>query len=214
LTPHPFLQDPKIVVGSSDLTFLLLYLLSQCGLGAFHGPMVAPNFGHVPSPLTDDFFLKVLSPRMSDQTLAYPSVEVLKDGVGEGVLTGGCLSMVCESIGTTFEIQTEGHILFLEDIQEPPFRIDRMINYLKAAGKLKGVRGIIFGKMEQCHPLPEAGYTLQEVLLDSLIDFEGPILYGFPSGHGADNVTLPFGVRVLVDGKTGGVTLLEPAVIS
>ncbi len=214
LTPRLFLQDPKIVVGSSDLTFLLLYLLKQCGLVVFHGPMVAPNFGHVPSSLTDDFFLKVLSPRISDETLTYPSVEALKNGMGEGVLTGGCLSMVCGSIGTPFEIETEGHVLFLEDTNEPPFRIDRVLNYLKATGKLKGIRGIIFGKMDRCHPSQEAGYTLQEVLLDSLTDFKGPILYGFPSGHGGDNVTLPFGLRVSVDGKRGRVILLEQAVVS
>ncbi len=209
LEPQLFIQNPKVVVGSSDLTFLLLFLLKQCELVSFHGPMVGPNFGRKPSKTTDEFFLRNLFAEYTKTPCTYPVAKVLKKGVVEGVLTGGCLSLLCQSISTPFEVETEGSVLFLEDIDESPYRIDRMLTYLKAVGKFEGVKGIIFGTMEKCHPLPGEAYKLQEVLLDCLDDFPGPILYGFPSGHGEHNVTLPLGVRVGLDGNHGELKLLE-----
>ena len=212
LDPELFLQNPKIVVGSSDLTFLLFFLLKQCGMISIHGPMVGPNFGRKTSSKTDEFFLKVVSSVSEGDSLVYPPVQVLKRGNAEGVLTGGCLSMVCASIGTPFEVDTKGTILFLEDIDERPYRIDRMLTYLKIAGKLEGVKGIIFGTMEKCHPLQDEPYTLIDVLKDCLSDFEGPILFGFPSGHGDLNLAIPIGVRAYLDGATGELQLLERGV--
>jgi len=122
LEPELFLQNPKIVVGSSDLTFLLLFLLKRCGIVSIHGPMVGPSFGRKPSSKTDEFFLKVVSLDSKGDSLIYPPVQVLNKGTAEGILTGGCLSMVCASIGTPFEVDTKGAILFLEDVDERPYR--------------------------------------------------------------------------------------------
>jgi len=203
-------ENPKIFVGSSDVTTLLLYLVQTCGIVAFHGPMLAPNFGKRASARTDEFFLKLLTRPEPAGRLDIPGVKTLKAGTAEGTLTGGCLSILSLSIGTPHEIKTHGSILFLEDIDEAPYKIDRMLTHLKQAGCFKGVQGIVFGKMVDCQTKPEEDYTLEDVALDVLSDFRGPILYGFPSGHGEENVILPFGMKVRI--SSGGIEVLEAAV--
>jgi muramoyltetrapeptide carboxypeptidase len=203
-------KNPKIFVGSSDVTTLLLYLTQTCGMVAFHGPMAAPNFGKKPSALTDEYFLKLLTRKKPAKRMEIPGVKTLKPGTAEGTLTGGCLTILSLSLGTPHEIKSKGSILFLEDIDEAPYKIDRMLTHLKQAGCFKGVRGIVFGKMVNCQPKPEEGYILEDVILDVLSDFRGPILYGFPSGHGDENVALPFGVKARI--SDGGVEILEAAV--
>jgi len=209
LKPEVFIQEPKFVMGSSDLTFLLLFLLKQCQMVCFYGPMVAPNFCRKVSSLTKEYFLRNIFSNQAEIPFSYPLVEILRKGKTEGVLTGGCLSLICQSIGTPFEIETEDRVLFLEDVEEAPYRVDRMLTYLKSVGKLKGVKGMIFGTMENCQAIPGSSYHLKDVLLDCLKDFPGPILYGFPSGHGQHNVTLPLGVKVGLDGDNGELNLLE-----
>ena len=203
-------RSPKIFVGSSDLTLLLHFLRSACRLVTFHGPMVSPNFGKYSSPTTNGEFVRILGATTPPGPIDVTGVKVLKGGSGEGVLTGGCLSLVCQTIGTPYEIQTEDAILFLEDINEPPYRIDRMLTYLKQVGKFDGVRAVVFGLMPDCHPSPQELYTLEDVIRDVLADLPCPILYDFPSGHGGTNVTLPFGVRAAVEGAT--LSILEAPV--
>lgn len=203
-------RSPKIFVGSSDLTLLLHFLRSACRLVTFHGPMVSPNFGKYSSPTTNGEFVRILGATTPPGPIDVTGVKVLKGGSGEGVLTGGCLSLVCQTIGTPYEIQTEDAILFLEDINEPPYRIDRMLTYLKQVGKFDGVRAVVFGLMPDCHPSSQELYTLEDVIRDVLADLPCPILYDFPSGHGGTNVTLPFGVRAAVEGST--LSILEAPV--
>ena len=203
-------RSPKIFVGSSDLTLLLHFLRSACRLVTFHGPMVSPNFGKYSSPTTNGEFIRILGATTPPGPIDVTGVKVLKGGSGEGVLTGGCLSLVCQTIGTPYEIRTEDAILFLEDINEPPYRIDRMLTYLKQVGKFDGVRAVVFGLMPDCHPSPQELYTLEDVIRDVLADLPCPILYDFPSGHGGTNVTLPFGVRAAVEGST--LSILEAPV--
>ena len=203
-------RSPKIFVGSSDLTLLLHFLRSACRLVTFHGPMVSPNFGKYSSPTTNGEFIRILGATTPPGPIDVTGVKVLKGGSGEGVLTGGCLSLVCQTIGTPYEIQTEDAILFLEDINEPPYRIDRMLTYLKQVGKFDGVRAVVFGLMPDCHPSSQELYTLEDVIRDVLADLPCPILYDFPSGHGGTNVTLPFGVRAAVEGAT--LSILEAPV--
>ncbi|MFZ5877369.1 MAG: S66 peptidase family protein [Nitrospirota bacterium] len=195
-------RSPKIFVGSSDLTLLLHFLRTACGFVTFHGPMVSPNFGKYSSPTTSESFVRILGATRPPGPFEVRGVTVLKGGGAEGVLTGGCLSLVCQTIGTPYEIQTDGAIVFLEDINEPPYRIDRMLTYLKQLGKFARARAVIFGLMPDCHPAPHESYTLHDVIRDVLGDLRCPILADFPSGHGGTNVTLPFGVRAAVDGAT------------
>ena len=210
LDPTVIARSPKNFVGSSDLTVLLHFLHTVCGFVTFHGPMVSPNFGKYSSPATNDSFIRMLSAIIPPGPFDVTGVKVLKGGSGEGVLTGGCLTLVCQTIGTPYEIQTDDAILFLEDINEPPYRIDRMLTYLKQLGKFNRVRAVVFGLMPDCHPSSQDLYTLEDVIRDVLGDLPCPILIDFPSGHGGTNVTLPFGVRAAVEGNT--LSILESPV--
>jgi muramoyltetrapeptide carboxypeptidase len=203
-------RTPKIVVGSSDVTLLLHCLQTHCRFVTFHGPMVSPNFGKYSSATTSEAFARILSATTPPGPFEVQGVKALKSGSAEGVLTGGCLSLVCQTIGTSYEVLTEGAILFLEDINEPPYRIDRMLTYLRQIGKFDKVRAVIFGLMPDCHPSPHELYTLEDVVRDVLGDLSCPILLDFPSGHGGTNVTLPFGVQAAVEGTT--LSVLEAPV--
>lgn len=210
LDPAVLARRPKIFVGSSDLTLLLHFLRATCGWVTFHGPMVSPNFGKYLSATTNTSFLQMLSAVTPPGVLAVDGVKVLKGGSAEGVLTGGCLTLLCHTIGTRYEIETDDAILFLEDINEPPYRIDRMLTYLKSLGKFDRVRAVIFGLMPDCHPASQDLYTLEDIIGDVLGDLTCPILLDFPSGHGGTNVTLPLGVRAAVDGTV--LSILEAPV--
>jgi muramoyltetrapeptide carboxypeptidase len=141
-------------------------------------------------------------------------VKPLQQGSAEGVLYGGCLSMLVESLGTPYEINTEDTILFIEDVAAKPFQIDRMLMHLKLAGKLDSVRGFIFGEMLDCIQAPNQGYTLEEVVMRVIGELKVPVAYGVRSGHvSRENITLPLGIAALLNVGSGGVTLeiLEPA---
>ncbi len=193
---------PKIFVGCSDITTLLVYLSQKQGFVTFHGPMVAPSL-HISSPLEN--LLKVLSGEKME--MRAPGAIPLKQGCAEGILTGGCLTLLCTTIGTPYEIDTSDRILFIEDIGEAPYKIDRMLNYLKALKKFDPIRGLIVGQMPGCEP-----DTLPEIIQETLSDFDFPILFSFPSGHGDSLFTLPFGTPVRMDANETTVTLLSPAV--
>jgi muramoyltetrapeptide carboxypeptidase len=136
-------------------------------------------------------------------------VQVLVPGHAHGMMYGGCLSLLCASLGTPYEIETRGAILFIEDVAEPAFRIDRMLMQLKLAGKLDEVGGIIFGEMLDCARGVQ-GYTLQDVVLRVVGDLGIPVAYGLPSGHVTRrNITIPLGVAAQLD--AGASVLLRHA---
>ena len=197
--------SPKIFVGSSDITTLLHFLSKKLSWVTFHGPMVATQFGKNPTVSMEKNFLQILSGEAVE--MRFPGVTALRSGAAEGVLTGGCLTLLCATVGTDYEIETEGKILFLEDTDEPPFRIDRMLTYLKAIKKFDSVEGVVFGQMPRCQP-----ELLSEIIMDILADFRFPILFGFPSGHGDGTATLPFGVSVRLDGGVCSLRMVESAV--
>jgi muramoyltetrapeptide carboxypeptidase len=205
-------RHPKILVGSSDVTALLLYLVHRVGTVAFHGPMVAPNFGRSPSALSSEGLLQAICPSESGGRVRFGGLAGWRKGSARGKLTGGCLSVLCAMLGTPYEPDTRGSVLFLEDVNEAPYRVDRMLTQLKTAGKLAGVRGLVFGKMIDCHPASGAGYGLEEVILEAIGDFEGPVLFGLPAGHGGEQITLPFGVEAELDGNSGVFQTTESGV--
>src|SRR6185369_17133827 len=187
---------PKIFVGYSDLTTLLTYFTDATGLITFHGPMVAKDFAHADG--VDQNSWECALNGSSEWELELDSdVRPLVVGSGEGILYGGCLSLLVASLGTPYEIRTAGTILFLEDVAAKPYQIDRMLMQLKLAGKLERVQGIIFGEMPDCVQPGGQDYTLREVVAEVLKDFPGPIGWGVRSGHLADyrqpGVTLPIG---------------------
>ncbi len=194
---------PKIFVGCSDISTLLLYLSKKYGFVTFHGPMVAtPSFK---TALSFEYLIKVLSGEKVE--MRAPGVMSLKQGCADGILTGGCLTLLCTTIGTHYEIETNDHILLIEDIGEAPYKVDRMLNYLKALKKFDHIRGLIIGEMKDCNP-----ELLPEIILEILSDFDFPILFSFPSGHGDALFTLPLGTLVRVNANNPTITLLSPAV--
>jgi len=214
IDPDVIRQNAKIVNGSSDITILLNWIV-RAGVVSFHGPMVATAIREGTSGYDRAVLLDLLQGR---RAVSFPTegTSVLRSGLGEGRLTGGCLSLVVATLGTDHEIDTQDAIIFLEDADTKPYQIDRMITHLKQAGKFEGVRGVIFGEMLNCEQNVNQGYTLQEVLRDLLREFTFPILFGFPTGHTSrPNVIVPIGVRARLDLTSSApiFELLEPAVI-
>jgi muramoyltetrapeptide carboxypeptidase len=208
-------KHPKIFVGYSDLTCLLTYFADATGMVMFHGPMVAKDFGRIDGVELNSW-QNALSGNSQWTVEVNPEVTPLAEGSAHGILYGGCLSILVASLGTPYEIQTEGTILFLEDVAAKPFQIDRMLMQLKLAGKFDGVRGIIFGEMLDCvqNPGKDQGYTLEEVVLRVIGDLGIPVAFGLRSGHVTQrNITLPIGVRAALttDGTKVELKILEPA---
>ncbi len=207
-------DHPKPFFAYSDLTGIQLRLLDRLGLPAFHGPMVAADFY-----LEDGVHLPSFHSALAAQPYSVgPSegLRVLKHGTASGILYGGCLSILVSLLGTPWEPQTEGKLLFIEDTGAKPYQIDRMLWQLRHAGKLDGVRGLIFGEMLNCASPGAPPELLDEVILRVFQDFEGPIAIGLRSGHvSRQNVTLTFGVQAeLVASDIPELRLLEPAVIA
>ncbi len=196
---------PKIFVGYSDNTSLLTYFANSAGFVVFHGPMVAKDFCSADG-LDLDSWQNSVGGTPEWAIKVHSEAKSLVEGSAEGILYGGCLSILVASLGTPYEIQTDGTILFLEDIAAKPFQIDRMLMQLKLAGKVRGVRGIIFGEMLDCvqNPAKNQDYTVEEVVRRVLGDLAVPITYGLRSGHvSRQNITLPFGVRAALSVGTG-----------
>lgn len=206
--------NPKIFLGYSDITCLLTYFLDAAGLVTFHGPMVSKDWNHA-NGIDLASWLSALSNTAAWGVPVNESVRALTEGEAEGTLYGGCLSILVASLGTPYEIKTEGTILFLEDIAAKPYQIDRMLMQLKLSGHLSGVRGIVFGEMLDCQQSKDQDYTLQEVIKRIVGDLGIPVAYGLKSGHvTSNNITLPFGMtaRLQVQGSRVVLKILEAAV--
>ncbi|MGI9101587.1 MAG: S66 peptidase family protein [Terriglobales bacterium] len=206
-------KHPKIFVGYSDNTCLLTWLHDATGLVTFHGPMLTGDFARA-GGVHESSWEAATGGAASWQVAADPMV-TLVPGTAEGALYGGCLSIVVASLGTPYEARTEGKLLFLEDVAAKPYQIDRMLMQMRMAGKLKNVRGIVFGAMMDCVQSPDQPYTLQEVITRVVGDLGIPVAYGLPSGHfpGA-NITLPFGIKaqLTASAQRAGLEILESAV--
>jgi muramoyltetrapeptide carboxypeptidase len=211
-------SHPKAFIGYSDNTSLQSYFCDAAGIVTFHGPMLAKDFAKADG-IDIDSWQAALSGR-ENWRFDFDSnsgIKPLAQGSADGVLYGGCLSMLVESLGTPYEIRTEGTILFIEDVATKPYQIDRMLMQLKLAGKLNGARGLIFGEMLDCVQAPNQGYTLEELVMRVVEDLKVPVAYGLRSGHvSRQNITLPIGVRAVLNVGGSGVTLeiLEPATIA
>jgi muramoyltetrapeptide carboxypeptidase len=209
-------SNPKIFIGYSDITTLLTFFVDAGGLITFHGPMAAKDWARAGGVDAASWQAALGGATEWDLKLGADSgVSGLVEGATEGILYGGCLSILVASLGTPYEIKTDETILFLEDLAAKPYQVDRMLMQLKLAGKLDGVRGIVFGEMMDCVQNANQGYTLQEVVMRIVSGLEVPVAYGLRSGHvTAGNITLPFGVRagLTVGGGQVGITILEAAV--
>jgi muramoyltetrapeptide carboxypeptidase len=179
-------------VGCSDITVLLIYLLQQCFVIPFHGPNVATSQFIQGG---EEMALALKKALTSSEPIGEITCSVLRSGTAQGAIIGGCLSSLVTTVGTPYEPDLQGKILFVEDVNEPPYKIDRMLTHLKSAGKLAGVKGVVFGQMPGCDT--DNG-LLREAIVDALSTIPGPIFFGFPSGHGPRNLTIPLGVPVRI----------------
>ena len=215
LNPAKIAGHPKIFMGYSDITTLLTCFTEAARFVTFHGPMVTKDFA-----LADGVDLVSWEAATTGIAIweitstADSGVVGLVDGMGEGILYGGCLSLLVASMGTPHEIRTDGTILFFEDVNAKPFQVDRMLMQLRLAGKLRAVRGIVFGEMLDCVQSGQQEYTLQEVVLRIVGGLGVPVAYGLRSGHVTrKNITLPIGVRASlhVNGADVQLKILEAA---
>jgi len=199
-------KHPKPLVGYSDITFLMLFLLRETRCPVFHGPLVS-TLGSRLSRFSIGHFRDALT--SSDPLRKMPSqgLKALRPGKARGRLTGGCLSLVTASLGTPWEIHTDRSIIFLEDQGEAPYRIDRMLTQLRQAGKLNGAKGLVFGQMPGCGK----ARNLLSAISSGIGDFKGPVLTGFPSGHvkGSTFLTLPLGVTAELNGNAPSLSILK-----
>ena len=195
--------NPKIFVGHSDLTTLQTTFLDHTKLVAFHGPMVCKDFA-INDGVDWSSWQNAVSGAIGWEIGEGSGAKPLRAGEAEGILYGGCLSILVAALGTPYDINTLGTILFLEDIAAKPYQIDRMLMQLKLAGKLKNVQGIIFGEMLDCRQTPNQDYTLEEVVLRVVEDLKIPVAFGLRSGHvSRANITLPFGVNARLEVGNG-----------
>lgn len=218
-------KTPKIFIGYSDITAMHLAIQRHAGLVTFHGPVVISEF----TAFTQTWFRRALfettplgavtNPPVSNALRPEHTLRVIRPGKARGRLVGGNLTLVSTTLGTPYEIETRGRILFLEDVDEQPYGIDRMLTQLRLAGKLHAAAGIIFGECHECrpsefHPSFESTLSLGEVLDDILGKLDIPVLSGLTIGHTGDQLTLPLGAMATLDADKGELVIEEAGVVA
>lgn len=208
---------PKLLVGYSDVTMLQAFLWTRFRWTSLHGPMVAAGFNNgagARSGYDLGSFTDASSGKRDSWTLALDA-EPLSRGEASGLLLGGCISLIETTLGTPWEFDTRGAILFLEDRGVKPYQLDRMLLHLQQAGKFQGVRGIVLGDFPDCEPPMEGSPSVRDVCRRILAPLRVPIVFGAPIGHTErPMLTIPFGVRArLHAGGEGKLEILEPAVV-
>lgn len=193
-------NHPKIFWGYSDITFLHTAIQQQTGLVTFHGPMLASDIGKEDvSSLSKEYFKQLFEPTCIHYTEEISPLESLIDGKVTGTITGGNLSLIVSTLGTAYEIDTKDKLLLIEDINEEPRAIDRMLNQLYMAGKLNDAIGLIIGDFNHCVPERELSLSLDEVIFHYAHKVKKPALKGFKFGHCNPQISIPLGVRAEMD---------------
>ena len=206
-------RHPKILVGFSDITALSLGLYANTGLVTFAGPMVAAEFASGMDADTAEALWRMLRRKTESQRLPRcDDVQAMAEGVAEGTLLGGNLAVLCSLIGTPWLPDLKGAILFLEDVGESVYRIDRMMLQLRESGVLRGLAGVLFGSFTAI-PDDNQQRELADVLKEYVLPLEIPVLTGIPFGHIPHKITLPIGARVRMDTQLRSVTVLHPVII-
>lgn len=219
---HVIRANPKVLIGYSDITALLYGIYIKAGLIAFHGPVGTSTF----NDFSVDNFKKVLmNPEPNtvfenstgDNDKNIYGVTTIVDGKGRGRLAGGNLSIMVSLIGTSYDVSFSNKIVFIEEVGEEPYRIDRMLTQLIEAGKFKKASGIMLGLFKDCEikkedPSFRKSFTLMDVLMDRLSGLNIPVVYGMSFGHVNDKFTIPFGAVAELDSVKQTITLLDSAV--
>lgn len=212
-------NNPKVVIGYSDITALIQAIFLKTGLVGFHGPVGASEM----TKFTQREFSAVVMEGNSPHVIQLPQERIqekefqvysIEKGKARGELMGGNLSLLAALAGTNFQTNLRGKLVFLEDVGEKPYRIDRMLTQLRQSYPLKEANGIILGVFSGCEAKEgDLSLSLKETLMDRLLDLNLPCFYGFPFGHIDNNCTLPVGIQAEMDTEKQTITLLESAVI-
>ncbi len=215
LTREVVPDSAKILLGCSDITSLQIYLWEKFGWVSFYGPMVATNLSRgtdAPHGYDRESLMNALSGRAQEWTIDLDGTS-LASGEAEGVLLGGCLTLIETTLGTPWELKTEGAILVIEDRGMKPYAIDRSLTHLRQAGKFHGVAGFVLGDFPDCE-VPEGDETLREVVQRIFKPLGVPVAFGAPIGHtGRPMLTVPLGIRarLTVNEAAQRLDILEPA---
>lgn len=217
-------RNPKVFLGYSDITAMHLAIQKRARLVTFHGPIVLSRFTnytqqHFRKALFETAPIgKVTNPPDSDELRPIHTLRTVRAGRATGQLIGGNLSLISTTLGTPYEIDTRGRILFLEDVEEQAYSIDRMLTQLRLAGKFADAVGVIWGECSDCGPrafqpslvLP---FSVGEVIDNILGDLKIPVLSGLTIGHTSDQLTLPLGVMATLDATAGTLEITESGVV-
>jgi muramoyltetrapeptide carboxypeptidase len=215
LDARTFAEHPKAFIGYSDNTSILSWLTLQCGIVSFHGPMIEGRLARGEAGYDRDSFARSLCRAEPAGELAPPGLDVIAPGEAAGVLVGGTLTQLTASLGTPYAFNPpSGCVLFLDEIGERPFRIDRMLTQLRLSGLLSRASAVVFNELPKCDE-PGGNPAARTVVAEVMKDFRGPVMFGFPSGHTANaTFTLPLGVRVRVICNGRPRLVVEEAAVS
>jgi muramoyltetrapeptide carboxypeptidase len=209
-------RRPKAFIGYSDNTSLLAWLTGHCGIVSFHGPMIEGRLAKGESAYDRDSFTRVVTDTAPAGAMTHPQLEVLRSGEAAGMLVGGTLTQLLASLGTPYAFDPPGgHVLFVDEVAERPYRIDRMLTQLRLSGILARASAVVFGELPRCDEPGPAGPAIKAIVADLLDDFPGPVLFGLPSGHTTGAcMTLPFGVRARVVTAPVPALIIEEAAVA
>ena len=217
-------KNPKILLGYSDITSILIAIHQMTGLVTFHGPVATSTF----TEYTQKYFFKTLTETnpvgeiedapYEDNLQQSNRVWTVNSGKAKGKLIGGNLTLICMSLGTAYEIETKDKIVFIEEVGEQPNDLDRMLTQLYNAGKLDVCKGVVFDRMSRVKPadhLPaySSFLSVEEIIKDRFKEFKYPVCFGLSLGHIKDKPTLPLGIEAELDADSGRLSLLESAVV-
>ncbi len=195
-------SNPKILIGFSDVTALLSAVTKHTGLITFHGPMLS-TLATSDRESVHHLFDTLCS--QTDRPIKPAKIEILRPGLARGPLTGGNLTTLTHLVSTPYEMPWQNSIVFIEDIGEAPYRLDRMLTQLNLAGRLKNIRGLILGSFDNCGNQEEIWNRVLTLFQEDI-----PIWANFPVGHGARNMTLPIGAEATMDSSAGKLTFTGP----
>lgn len=198
---------PKIIMGYSDITALLVYFYSRYGWITFYGPVVAKDIHPTTPKHSLQFLHHCLTSCAELGELKFAQAVCLKAGKVTAPMVGGCLSLLVSLLGTPYELNTDGKILFLEDVNEKPYEVDRMMTHLRLAGKLEKCAGLVFGSLNGPNPTKHYIQTIKDIVSS----YNFPVLFNVPAGHCKNKITLPLGIRVHLNAAKKSLIFLEPA---
>ncbi|MFC3884086.1 LD-carboxypeptidase [Bacillus songklensis] len=206
-------HNPKIFWGYSDVTFLHTAIHQKTDLVTFHGPMLSSDIGQEKVyELTKQSFKQLFTETTIEYTEEVSLLEVIHEGKVTGEIIGGNLSLLVSTLGTPFEVDTRGKILFMEDVDEEPYQVDRMLNQLKMAGKIEEAAGILVCDFNNCTPKKrKRSLTLDDVVADHIASAHKPAMKGFKIGHCSPQVAIPIGVRGTLD-TNSKTFIVEPGI--